>query len=57
MIKYKENINKLNIKVETLKTENERHNLKTLQDEQRPECTIMDNRCGKTTLLSFTIFI
>lgn len=50
MIKYKDNINELKIKVETLKTENERQNLKTLQDEQRPECTIRDDRCGKTKL-------
>lgn len=50
MIKYKDNINKLKIRVETLKTENERQNLKTLQDEQRPECTIKDDRCGKTKL-------
>lgn len=50
MIKYKDNINKLKVRVETLKTENERQNLKTLQDEQRPECTIKDDRCGKTKL-------
>lgn len=62
MITYKENVNKLKIRVVTVKTENERQNLKTLQDEQRQECiisrlgyTIKDGRCDKITL-TFTIF-
>lgn len=38
-----------------------KENLKTLQDEQRPECIIRDDRCGKTTLclspFLFSIFL
>lgn len=55
MIKYKENINKLNIEVETLKPENERHNLKTLHDEQRITDVARQHCCLSPFLFSILL--